>query len=390
MAKIANVFNFVGQLKPTKDNTLKEVISNNWFGKNYQFSLINDDGNHFIKAFGGDMKKGGKFEDRVIKLDEDNSITIPYDKRHNEELLAKVPNKYKSVVKLLDGTYEFLYQNDFIEFIYAQLPNWSNKHFKVRGKVGFSLSQDKKTVYKEFTPNYIEEITEEDYGKVKNKSLMDLQLYYDSNCIPQDLIASNGDISVPTITDMGCKIVVSAYVEQRNSDKKTKDAIPIIHLPIDITIDFSKYDFSNERHRKMAKMILRNFVVQGDNVYTSCWSMKDKNVQEKREYTEDELNEMLTPEEKEAMELFGLTLESVIRNKTGEAVYGERIREVKIMQPHPAMIIKEVDETVTQMSFEVYKTLGMEDDTQEVVATKAPEEKKEGALSLSEFDDLMD
>lgn len=391
MSKIANVFAFAGKLKAGKDE-LKNVISGNWTGSDYRFSLINDDGTHFIKAFGGDMKKGAGFEDRVIKLDEDTEMTVAYADRHNAEILAKVPNRYKSVVKLLDGTYEFLYQNEFVEFIYAQISKWTDKFFKMRGRVNFSMSKDKKVTYKEFTPSYIEEITEEEYNKITNKSAMDLQLFYDSNCIDQELVGANGEVNVPYLTDMGKKVVAHVYVEQKNSDKKTKDAVPLYHIPLEITMDFSKYDFSIENHRKMAKLILRNFVVQGDNVYTSCWTLKDKNVQEKKEYTEEELNEMLTPEEKEAIEVFGMSMEQVIRNKTGESVYGERVRETKIIQPHPAMLFREVDETVTQMSFELYKTIGVEEEAQPVkkAEPKKAEPNKEGTLKEDDFAGLMD
>lgn len=389
MSKLASTFEFVGKIQTMKDATLNQVgkLGATWQGSSYKAILMNDNGSHFLDFFGMDAKNGVNFLPRTIKMG-DLEYEVSYEDRYNPEVLKKVPNQYKSIVKLLGEENEFIFQNDFMNFIYASIPTWKDKFFRVRGRVEFNMGKDNKVNYRKFRPNYIEEITEADMKSYPNQSKVNLQLFYPEGTLMPELFKGN-EIDTDLLASMEYKIPLTVFVEQANTNKDTKANFPILYLPLEVMFDFSRYDLTNETHRRMMRYMLNNFNVEGDNVFTSCWSLVDVNKQEKIEYSEADIEAMLTPEEKEAIEIWGLSKEEVIAKKNGQSVYGDRVTQLKLVTPNTMMLFREVADTVDKLSLEVYKNISVPISEPVKKEEPKPTAQTNGAINMDDFAGLV-
>ena len=384
ISKIRNSFAFVGTLAIAKDKDKKEVgltevpsKNSSWKGLNYALTINNGDGLGVqrLKFFGGDNVKGSKFADKEFK-DGDKSFKVSYDNRFDEEVLKKVRNFYKRKVVLDGVTHEFIYQNDFIEFISKNKDNIVGKKFKVTGE--FNTSYVKGNTYKEFVVTSLEEVQED----TKTQSKTQIQIFYTKDCIDRNLL-DNNKLNIQYLNDLGNKIKIQAFLENRNTDKTL--GIDSIFFPIEVMLDMSKLDFTNDKHLRMAHLMINNFNINTSGVYSSAWDASLINASEQVHYSEADLESLLTPEEREYAQLFGKDLNEVLAKKQGTAVWGERVNEVRIYQPNITLPIKTQMEQVTVDMLELYKSLSQKED----VIEEQPKAEVKKDISSNEFEELF-
>lgn len=388
MKKVRDSFIFIGSLLPIKDKDKKEIlkptdiVSSNtkWEGKSFTCQIdTGDNGRQRLKLFGGDNKKGNTYEDRVIKVGDDE-ITVPYKLRDKQEILDKLPRYVKRVVNIDGVKKEFLYQLDFINYVAENIKNFEGKKVKVMGDITYSYNNG--TLYRDFNVNVIEEVSED----TKNQSNVTTQIYYKSNCIDHNLFNDNGKLDVTYLSDIGGKVNIDCFVQTRNTNKSI--GVDDIFYPAKMIIDMTKVDFTNERASKIANFMVRNFMVDGDNIYTCAFDGKSINAQEQKSYTKEELEQLLTDEEKEYAELWGVSLDEVLARKQGDSVYGERINEIRLVKPNTGLPVKTISDDVTDDMLELYKTI-LTDTIKDVEKEETPKAQPKGAIEDDEFEGLF-
>lgn len=381
ISKIRNTFKMVGKLKKSKEHELVENDKPKWKGLTLKTSIVcGEDGMHFLKFFGGDNKKGKAYEDKKIKNGE-NEFTVKYEDRFNPDVLSNVSRGYKRIVVLDGETHEFLYQNDFIKFVFDNFDKFENKVVEVTGEINASYSTKNKRVYVEYVVNNIKEVSED----TKQCARGVMQLFYPQHAIDEDIL-KDGKIDVPYLNEIGNKVKIRAFMESKNTNK-TLD-VDSLFYPVDAVIELSKIDFTNDNQSRKAHLLVKNADNRTENILTSCWEVKLINAQEKKSYTEEEINELLTPEEREYAELWGEDIEEVLAKKQGTAFYGERVNEIRCFKPESHMPIKNVAEDVSEDMLELYKALNT---TTEEVTEKKVEKKVEEKqdIDADEFEDLF-
>lgn len=381
ISKIRNSFKMTGKLKKSKEHELVKNSTAKWEGLSFRPAIVcGEDGMQFIKFFGGDNKKGKSFEDKKIKSG-DNEFTVSYDERFDPEKLSKVSRGYKRIVVLDGETHEFLYQNDFIQFVFDNFDKFEEKVVEVTGEINASYSTKNKRVYMEYVVNGIREVSDD----AKQCARGTIQLFYPQHAIDEDIL-KDGKIDVPYLNEIGNKVRVRAFMESRNTNKNLE--VESLFYPVDAVIELSKIDFTNDNQSRKAHLLVKNVDNKTENVTTSCWEVKLINAQEKKSYTEEEINELLTPEEREYAELWGEDIEEVLAKKQGTAFYGERVNEIRCFKPEAHMPIKTTAEDVSIDMLELYKALNTttEEATEKKVEKKV-EDKKD--IDVDEFEDLF-
>lgn len=381
ISKIRNTFKMVGKLKKSKEHELVENDKPKWKGLTLKTSIVcGEDGMHFLKFFGGDNKKGKAYEDKKIKNGE-NEFTVKYEDRFNPDVLSNVSRGYKRIVVLDGETHEFLYQNDFIKFVFDNFDKFENKVVEVTGEINASYSTKNKRVYVEYVVNNIKEVAED----TKQCARGIMQLFYPQHAIDEDIL-KDGKIDVPYLNEIGNKVKIRAFMESKNTNK-TLD-VDSLFYPVDAVIELSKIDFTNENQSRKAHLLVKNVDNRTEYITTSCWEVKLINAQEKKSYTEEEINELLTPEEREYAELWGEDIEEVLAKKQGTAFYGERVNEIRCFKPESHMPIKNVAEDVSEDMLELYKALNTTtEEVTEKKVEKTVEEKQD--IDADEFEDLF-
>ena len=390
--KIRSNFMMVGMFTRAKDKNKAEITeptkipskNSNWEGLSFQMLIDTGEfGRHRLKLFGGDNIKGRSYEDKKCKMG-DTEIIIKYDDRFDPTELAKVGRGYKRTVVLNGETHEFLYQLDFINFVAEHFIELAKTKVKVMGEITFSYDNNKKILYKEFNVNSIEEVADD----TPYQSKCTMQLFYNKDVMDRGLIDSNNKLNVPYLNDLGNKIKLQCFIESKNINKSL--SLDSIFYPIEIILDMSKVDFTIERANKIANFMIRNFNITDNNIYTCCFDARVINAQEQKSYTDEELAQLLTEEEREYAELYGVSLDEVLAKKQGDSFYGERVNEIRIYQPNSNMPVKTISEAVSQDMLEIYKTLAAPAQLEDETPAKS-EKKSEpvGAIKEDEFEGLF-
>ena len=390
--KVRSNFMMVGTFTRAKDKNKVELTeptkipskNSNWEGLSFQMLIDTGEcGRHRLKLFGGDNIKGKGYEDKKCKMG-DTEIIVKYDNRFDPTELAKVGRGYKRTVVLNGTTHEFLYQLDFINFVAENFMELAKTKVKVMGEITFFYDNNKKTLYKEFNVNSIEEVAED----TPYQSKCTMQLFYNKDVMDRELIDSNNKLNVPYLNDLGNKIKLQCFIESKNINKSL--SLDSIFYPIDIVLDMSKVDFTIERASKIANFMVRNFNITDSNIYTCCFDARVINAQEQKSYTDEELAQLLTEEEREYAELYGVSLDEVLAKKQGDSFYGERVNEIRIYQPNSSMPVKTISEAVSQDMLEIYKTLAAPIQLENEAPIKS-EKKSEttGAIKEDEFEGLF-
>ncbi len=389
LGKMRNRFTFVGEILPMKDKDKKEILtatkikSNNkdWDGESFTCLIdTGENGRHRIKLFGGDMKgKGGKYAPFKFKVN-DNEVEIKHEERFNEELLKKVPKYLKRTLELDGEKKEYIYQLDYINAITASLKDFQGKRVKVTGDITFSYNNEKNILYKDFNVQSIVEVDD----TVKTEAKATIQLFYTKDCIDQTLY-EDGKLNIPYLNDLGNRVKINCFVETKNTNKSI--GVDDILFPMEAIIDMNKIDFTNEKQVKMANFIVKNFILSSDGVYSCAFDAKIVNAQEQKSYTKDELEQLLTDEEKEYAELFDISLDEVLARKQGDNVYGERVNETRLVKPNATLPVKTLVENVTEDMLTLYKTITPQTVfEEEKLETPAKNEEK---VESDEFEDLF-
>lgn len=388
ISKIRNSFKMVGKLKKSKDHELVSNDKPKWAGKTLKTTIVcGEDGMHFIKFFGGDNKKGKAFENKKIK-NGDNEFEVSYDERFDPEILSQIGRGYKKTVVLDGQTNEFIYQNDFIDFVFKNFEKLEGKVVEVTGEINASYSTKNKKVYIEYVVNNVKEAADD----VKQCARGTIQLFYPPYAIDEEIL-KNGKVDVPYLNEIGNKVKIKAFLESRNQSRNVLD-VESLFFPVDAVIDLSKIDFTNDNQSRKAHLLVKNVDNRTENVLTSCWEVKLINAQEKKSYTQEEINELLTPEEREYAELWGEDIEEVLAKKQGTAFYGERVNEIRCFKPESHMPIKIVAEDVSTDMLDLYKAIGAnnEDDNNnnKKQAKKVEEENNaKNDIDEDEFENLF-
>lgn len=385
----ANI-NLVGTLKKPKNFEKKEMKSpSGWEGLTFQLNLdCGRFGTHYIKIFGGDMRKmktnkEGKrvlgFEPRTIKEgkgEEQTTYDVSYEERFKKDILSRVKGFYKNTVQNDDETHEFLFATDFCNYIYDNIDKLVGKKFKVTGSFNLNYGSQKDTVYQEIAVKNMYEVAED----VKEQAKIEAQVFYTKEAIPEAFFEGR-KLNVPFLKDNDDKITIKAYMEQRNQDKATKKDYESLLIPIDLTLNTSKIDFTNPKMVRVANYLTNNFHITTEEVFTSTYEFDLINTQEQIEYTPEQLAELLTDEEKEYIEVFGADANEVLAKKQNKTVYGDRIKEVRVVKPTSDIPVKTKSDEISVDMLELYKVLApkAKEETPKTAAPKTEEPANEEA-----------
>ncbi len=392
MATIRNRFTFIGKVKGEKAE-FKDISKPHWKGHSLKLLLLcGEDGGQFVEFFGGDNlnSKTGKYEIKTFKVNDDEEIAVKDGTPITEELLGQIPRWYKRKAHLTEGEKEFIYQSEWIAYVNEQLKDIEGQIVKVTGEIEFSYSPKAKKTYPRYRANSIELVDEE---TAKQSARAKLQLYYDQSSVDQNIFEGN-KINIPYVRELGSKVTVNAYVCGANSHKDQLDVKELFY-PIETVIDLSKIDFAVEKQNRMAHILLRNVLNTTDSITTSAWEVKVVNAQETREYTEDEIEQLLSPEELEYAELWGIDPKDVINKKNGNSVFGERVRELKCFKPEDSMPIKQIAEEVSEEDLSLYQAikeavkLDKAQPKKETPKPKVEEKPKEADITADDFEDMF-
>lgn len=391
LGKVRSRFSFVGEIIPMKDKdkkeikTLSKVKSNNkdWDGASFTCLIdTGENGRHRLKLFGGDMLvkgKSGKYAPFKFKVN-DNEVEIKHEERFNEELLNKVPRYLKRTLELDEEKREYIYQLDFMNDVVNSLDDLKGKRVRVTGDISFSYNNEKNVLYKDFNIQSIVEVDD----TVKPEAKATIQLFYTKDCI-DGMLYEDGKLNIPYLNDLNNRVSIKCFVETKNTNKTL--GVDDIIFPMEAVIDMNKIDFSNEKQNKIANFIIKNFILNSDGVYSCAFDCKIVNAQEQKSYTKDELEQLLTDEEREYAELFDISLDEVLARKQGDNVYGERINEIRLIKPNATLPVKTLVENVTEDMLALYKTI-----TPQTVFEEEKSEtpaKKEEKVESDEFEDLF-
>lgn len=380
---------FVGMLlKPQKDFDLMEINSqkSTWEGLALGFS-VKANGNSFrVRVSGGDKRGNrGKFEPRHIVVKSGAEISeefdVDYNDRFDDEILRKVPNYYKNVVVLNGERHEFIFQTDFVQFIYDNFDELMKQKCLLTGSIDFAhngKSGKEGRVFQNFTINNIYEAKEEDEEDAKGT----LQVFYTQECLSEEVF-KNGKLNVPFVTDMNKRIKIGCFVEVRNTHDSSKADYETYHLPIEVMYDGSKGDFAIPEFLKLSTVMLRQFACKDANkVYKSCWDVRLISGKEEVEYTQEEIDELLTEEEKEAIEAMMIACgvdktNEVIARKQGKTLFSEFKNELRLFCMNSICPVKTEAEEFSKDMLDLYKVIALPSTKDDVDKTSSKKSTKE-------------
>jgi len=206
------------------------------------------------------------------------------------------------LAQLYDMRKEFITSYDFVEYLREVLPSYDGR-VTVTGQVKRSYYNNK------YTDNFEPKAVYAASSQAKNKLSMKLDFMYNKDSVEKAKYETDK------------KIFVNGYVYQWiNSVDKNK------LMPLQLIFDASKYDLSNERHRKLLDYKMKYVDIQQETYQELSWEVRIINGAETVEFTED----MLTDVQKEQIELGLKTLEDF---KPRGNIYGEKIREYRLADP---------------------------------------------------------
>lgn len=201
---MAEYFNFVGKIALGKETEKfhpidRKSFSSGWMNTTVKFSMISGTNRIPVMAQGGRWKDENKNVVRTFSKTETKNgqvvkgtvISIPWNKRFDEDEVDKVAGFKKSVVKLNDDEeYEFITEWDFAEYLANLLSdgNYKNSMFHVSGTYDVQYSHVKKQFYTNYRVNKVEVVDDDREQKTELKAT----IFVGEDCIDDSSLAEDG------------------------------------------------------------------------------------------------------------------------------------------------------------------------------------------------------
>ena len=369
---IKSKFKFVGTVIVPKDRTSGEPSDRffkEWRGGQSQtlpmavvnFGIKESDHNvGYVELFGVQY-------DAIKTIDKDNNkIEISLADRFNEDCIKAVASYRKHYIDLgedFGGGREFISDYDAAEFLAEWLP-------KYKGKVMVTGTWEK-NVYKgqardRFVVSNVYAVAEDNRPKLE----LTMDFFYSVDSV--DMSSYKEDE----------KIYVNGYISQYVD----KD-IGYKYFPQTAILSSAKYNKENEAHMK--KWAYKKSYIElpsKKKVYHIPWECRLINGAEEVEFDES----MLTEKQREQVDLGIRSLDDF---KPRNAIYGERVKEVRLFDPllyagfEEGLV--EIDETKSEFEDEIYCFVE-EERLEGVIAENKSEVKPEPTETVDVSDDEED
>ena len=251
----------------------------------------------------------GMVSDEIQTMNTDNEkISIDWSDRNDPDVISKVASYKKHIVNLTgDDRKEFITDYDFVKYIDEHVDELKDGKFVVTGDS--TLNEYNGKLSHRFRIQNIYKADED----AKNQLRITLDFFWTQDSI--DLADWKEEK----------KIRISGYTTAYIAGEKKN-----MYVPQDVVFDASKIDFDNEKHVKLLEFKLKQMGLglDGDKpvnnlkknkVYRLPLICNYYNGSQEIEFDKS----MLTPNQREALELGLKTLESFI--PAGSKVYGDRI-----------------------------------------------------------------
>jgi hypothetical protein len=386
-----NNFKIVGTLEKPKGfgtTTINSDGNSKWEGLALLGRIKSGEDSIRLKFFGGENKKGSTVEGKKITVKDENGNTtdefvVEYSERFDEEVLEKVPNFYKQIVMLNGLRHEFIFSTDFIKFVEENYDELMKSKVRVTGDVGLTYSEEHKRTFKDFTVRNIFTAKDDE----EDSAIATMEIYYVKGAVDENIFDGKS-VDVKTLQELNNRVKINVFTLTSNPDKSTKEMYKTVHMPLTVMFDGSKLDYSQEICKKVAAFMLNNFKIKdAGKVYKSAWDMRIVAGKEELEYTEDDVAQLLTEEEKEYIELFGeQKAKALMAKKMGKSVYGTFTDELRLKTPNENCPFKTLADEVSVDMLELYKVLIKKKEKEDkptkkkekVETVEQPTENKEG------------
>jgi hypothetical protein len=346
MAKINNTFSFVGEFASALDKDknkvgVREIGKSAWKGKVFEFVIKANGQQQRVKMFGGHA--GDKIEVNSKQKDDKGKtikLEIPFSKRFEQSVIDSV-SPY-SITKV--GDKQFISMEDAIDYIGMNISEFEGKKFKVTGKVKtetYTSKTGESVIAIKFEAQNLFNIRETDVEGFNGQMAM--------------FITSETLNREKTLEDMvnDKKVVLDVHFEEYNSDKNTKEDVPILYYPYSVVVNISdKFDIKNKLHTDKLNMIIDTFKVDGEDVYEMGYGVRFFNGAESKPITLDELTDF----EKRKIELGYETLESISKSKEGMSEFKNEIQVKMEFNPKYTNGTEKTDINKSTLSVIVEKT----------------------------------
>ena len=350
--KIKSTFTIQGKIsyKEKPKMEIKESHKNggNWKGYMYQIGIAVNGGLHFVDFFNGDSYTDYECTKlKPVKYKKDgNDVILDEQKALDPIEVENAPNWLKRQF----NDKQYLYAGMFSKDVYDNLESLKDRIVNVYGNIEYTYNKDKNITYTRLKATRIS-VVEDNSPQFASGNL---QLVVADGSVGDVLV--DGQLNIELIKEMGGKIPVRAYIPQANREANTRDSVPTLYFPNDFVINTNKMDLSNEMHQKILKFMVGQCVPQTGKINTVGFKVQFVKGSVEVELTEEQKNEMLTPQELEYISLFPDKKEEFLRKKMSKET--ERVDDIYLKEPHPSLPVSEEVEELTFEILELHKTVG--------------------------------
>ena len=370
---IATRFNFVGTpvipkegakrpffkvTEKTDDKKKKKTMAGMNFGiKESDINMA------FVEAF-------DSVQEKILTMDVDNEkLTVDWEDRFDEDIVAKVANYKKYVVNLgedFGGRQEFITAYDFMNYLNDNLRNYKGN---IRATGQFTkewyAAQEKYT--ERFRLQNVYAVDEE----VKPRLALVADLYYNKDSVDKSSFKEDK------------KVYLDAYIEQYIKKDEGKKMIPM-----QVVFSAAKYKVDeNEKHKKLLDYKMSYIDTKSKTFVHIPWDLVLIRGAEEAEFNES----MLTARQKEQIELGLKKLEDF---KPKGTIIGDRVNEYRLFDPRLdgefADGLVDTEETPSEFEEKIYCPTKSETLEEAKESSKKAKAVEEAPFDVDDDDDDMD
>ena len=315
----------------------------------------------FVEAF-------DSVQDKILTMDVDNEkLTIDWEDRFDEDIVAKVANYKKYVVNLgedFGGRHEFITAYDFMNYLNENLREYKGK-IRATGQ----FTKEWYAAQEKFTERFrLQNVYAADED-VKPRLALVADLYYNRDSVDKSSFKENK------------KVYLDAYIEQYiNKDEGRK------MIPMQVVFSAAKYRVDeNDKHKKLFDYKMSYIDTKSKTYVHIPWDIVLIRGSEETEFNET----MLTAKQKEQIELGLKKLEDF---KPKGTIVGDRVNEYRLFDPRLDGEFADglVDTEETSSEFEERIYCSAKEETLDEAISNSKKAKVEYTMSYDEEDDDLD
>lgn len=253
----------------------------------------------------------GTQKDKLLLMDRNNKkVSVLWNDRVQQSIIDNIADFKKIKVQLnsSDKIQEFISEYDAINYL-KKINTGIN--YKVKGIVNFNryfnVKANKYITSMKFVPSLIVVASNSD----EKKSLAEFEFLFNKDSLDDKSLNEDK------------KFYVSCYVSSYDNDLKQK-----VFLPITLTFNGEKLDFSNTAHMAQLNYKKSYFKLKNNKYYATRWSCNVVRGVESTDITEDDL----TDEQKKQIRA-GVTTFEEIKSEMRKGIIKDRISEIRLLKP---------------------------------------------------------